>query len=140
MSAGYSGTPLAKKLGLRPDMRVVFLSAPQHYPGLLGALPQGTHLLSRAGRDMDFIQLFTRTQADLEKRLGSLREYLSSDGMLWISWPKETSVLARDLSGNDVRRIGLAAGLVDIKVCAVDDDWSGLKFMFRVSDRKRGNS
>ena len=140
MSAGYSGTPLAKKLGLRPDMRVVFLSTPQHYPRLLGALPRGTHLLSRAGRDMDFIQLFTRTQADLERRLGSLREYLSSDGMLWISWPKKTSELARDLSGNDVRRIGLAAGLVDIKVCAVDDDWSGLKFMFRVSDRKRGNS
>jgi len=135
MSAGYSGTPLAKKLGLRPDMRVVFLGTPDNYPSLVGPLPQGTHLLSRAGKDMDFIQVFTRSVADLERRLPSLRERLAADGMLWVSWPKQTSELASDLTGNDVRRLGLAEGLVDTKVCAVDEDWSGLKFVYRVKDR-----
>ncbi len=135
MPVGYSGTPLVKKLGIKPGMRVVFVRDPKHFASLLGPLPEDVRLLSRAGRDMDYVHLFVREQADLERRLANLEPRLARDGTLWISWPKKTSPLAKDLSGNGVRALGLAAGLVDVKVCAVDEDWSGLKFVRRVSQR-----
>lgn len=135
MPAGYSGTPLVKKLGIQPGMRVVFVRDPRHFAALLGPLPDDITLLSRPGRDMDYVHLFTRTEADLSKRFASLKERLAPAGMLWVSWPKKTSALFEGLTGDDVRRVGLAGGLVDVKVCAVDDDWSGLKFVRRVADR-----
>jgi len=137
MPAGYSGTPLVRKLGLEPDTRVLFVGAPEHLPALLGPLPPGIHLLGRAASDLDYVHLFVRTQAELNRRLPSLAQRIAPTGALWVSWPKKTSPLAQDLTGNEVRAAGLQAGLVDVKVCAVDDDWSGHKFVVRTSDRPK---
>jgi hypothetical protein len=133
--AGYSGTPLSKKLGYRSGMRCATLGAPSHHAALLGELPEGLTVLSRPGRDMDLVHLFARDEAELARRFAALAERLAPAGMLWISWPKKSSPLFTGLTEDGVRRIGLAAGLVDVKVCAVDEDWSGLKFVRRRSDR-----
>lgn len=133
--AGYSGTPLQKKLGLRAGQRVAFVGAPAHFARLLGELPERVQLLRRPASGMDLIHAFTRSASDLERRFPTWAKRLAPAGCLWISWPKKTSPLFTGLTGDDVRRIGLAAGLVDIKVCAVDEDWSGLEFVRRVADR-----
>ena len=133
--AGYSGTPLVKKLGIKPDMRVAFVGGPSHLGDLLGELPDGVKRLARLGKDLDYVHVFARDRADLVKRLPACVRAMKRDGMLWISWPKETSELFADLTGGDVRAAGLDAGLVDVKVCAVDEDWSGHKFCYRVADR-----
>jgi hypothetical protein len=133
--AGYSGTPLSKKLGYRTGMRCATLGAPAHFAALLGELPAGSTLLSKPGRDMDLLHVFTRGEADLTRRFAGLAKHLAPAGMLWISWPKKTSPLFTGLTEDGVRRVGLAAGLVDVKVCAVDEDWSGLKFVRRLGDR-----
>ena len=134
-TAGYSGTPLAKKLGLRPPMRTVFVGAPPHLPKLIGDMPEGVEVLARPGMDMDYVHLFAHDQSELERRLPRCVAALARDGALWISWPKKTSPLAADLTGAEVRKAGCDAGLVDIKVCAVDEDWSGHKFCYRRADR-----
>lgn len=133
--AGYSGTPLAKKLGLKAPMRAVFVGAPSHLPELLGALPDDVTVLTRPGTNMDFVHVFARDRAELYARLPRCVKALARDGSLWISWPKKTSALAADLSGTEVRKAGCDAGLVDVKVCAVDEDWSGHKFCYRISER-----
>lgn len=135
VTAGYSGTPLAKKLGLKTGQRVLFVDAPEGYDETLGDLPGGLDVKRRLVGDFDFLQVFLRRRADLGRRLPAARRRLRSDGMLWISWPKKTSPLWEDLTETDVRRWGLEHGLVDVKVCAVDDDWSGLKFVVPVKDR-----
>jgi hypothetical protein len=134
MTAGYSGTPLPKKLGIKPGMRAASLHAPKHYTKLLGAL-DGVRLGSRLGPELDFLHAFFRSASDLESAFPKLEASLAKNGTLWISWPKQSSPIAGDLDGNGVRTIGLAHGLVDVKVCAVDDDWSGLKFVRRLRDR-----
>lgn len=134
-AAGYSGTPLLKKLGLKAGMRACIVDAPSHYADLLGLLPEGIIMLETPAGDMDFIHCFARTQGDLETQLDDLKKHLAPAGMLWISWPKKTSSIETDLSSNRVRRTGLAGGLVDVKVCAVDADWSALKFVYRLKDR-----
>ena len=134
-TAGYSGTPLLKKLGLKAGMRASFVNAPPHYAALLGPLPEGIVLLETPDGDMDFIHCFARTQGDLETQFADLKNQLAPTGMLWISWPKKTSPLETDLSSNIVRNTGLAGGLVDVKVCAVDANWSALKFVYRLKDR-----
>lgn len=123
------------KLGFKPGMRVLFTAAPDNYRALLGKLPAGTTVLSRAGSDLDLAHLFCRRQTDLQRRLAGAKKALAKDGTLWISWPKKASGVQTDLSENDVRAAGLAAGLVDVKICAVDDTWSGLKFVYRLTDR-----
>lgn len=133
--AGYSATPLQKKLGFKPGMRVLFTGAPDNYREILGTLAPGIKVLSRAGRDLDLVHVFCRRKSDLRRRLTGARNALASDGMLWISWPKKSSGLQTDLGESDVRAAGLAAGLVDVKICAVDDTWSGLKFVYRLRDR-----
>lgn len=135
MPAGYSGTPLVKKLGLKTGQRAIAVNAPPHYGKLLGTLPAGFAFETRAAGTFDFMHVFASTQNDLKRRLPMLKKKLAYNGLLWVSWPKKTSALSQDLSENDVREIGLAAGLVDVKVCAVDDDWSGLKFVYRLQDR-----
>ena len=135
MPAGYSRTPLVKKLGIAPGMRVVFVSDPPHLAELLGPLPTGVTLLSRPGADMDYLHVFATSQKDLSIRLPKLARRLAPAGMLWVSWPKKTSTVRTDLSGGAVRASGLAAGLVDVKVCAIDADWSGHKFVIPVKDR-----
>lgn len=134
MTAGYSGTPLPRKLGLKPGMRAAALHVPKHYTKLLGPLP-GVRLSARLSSELDFVHAFFTRAADLDARFPKLRDALAKDGMLWISWPKGSSPLAGDLDGNRVRAIGLENGLVDVKVCAVDEDWSGLKFVRRLADR-----
>lgn len=133
--AGYSGTPLQKKLGLKPGMRAVFIREPQGYRETLGELPAGVRLLSRPGKKMEFVHLFCATIKDLRARLSGAKRALAREGTLWVSWPKKSSGMQTDLAEGDVRKAGLKLGLVDVKICAVDDTWSALKFVYRVKDR-----
>ena len=136
MTAGYSGTPLVKKLGIREGMTWAVVDAPDHYLELLPGLPSG---LTRAPADapgVDFVHLFVRASDGLEARLRALRGSMAQDGMVWVSWPKKASGVATDVTGDVVRSAALAAGLVDVKVCAVDDTWSGLKLVIRTADRR----
>ena len=135
MTAGYSGTALVRKLGLKVGMRVAFVDAPDHYRDLLGELPEPMRILHRPGRDMDFVHFFTSRRKRLDSRLPALKASLAATGMLWISWPKKSSSMATEVAESDIRAAGLAAGLVDVKICAVDEDWSGLKFVYRREDR-----
>ena len=128
--AGYSGKPLVEKLGIEPDHRLIVLGAPAGYPAGLGTLPEGVTMSQRLGA-ADVAILFTRASADLAKRFVPVVERLRPGGMFWVAWPKRASGEATDLTEDVVRRIGLAAGLVDVKVCAIDDTWSGLKFLRR---------
>lgn len=134
MTAGYSGTPLPKKLGIEAGMRAAAVCAPKHYTTLLGPVP-GVRIAARLSPGLDFLHAFFTRAADLEAAFPRLERSLARDGMLWISWPKRSSPLSRDLDENGVRATGLANGLVDVKVCAVDEDWSGLKFVRRAKDR-----
>lgn len=133
--AGYSGKPLAQKLGVKPGVTLAALSAPRNYATLLRPLPAGVKIQSKLGRAAPFIHFFSKRRAELARRFPSFARALTSDGTLWISWPKGTSGVATDLTEDVVRTIGLATGLVDVKVCAVDDVWSGLKFVRRLKDR-----
>jgi hypothetical protein len=133
--AGYSGTPLIKKLGIKEGFRAAFVDAPKDLAKDLGPLPASVRVLERPRQPMDFVLLFTKSTATLERDFAKIAELLSPTGMLWVSWPKKTSGVATDLSENNVRQIGLNAGLVDVKVCAVNDIWSGLKFVYRLQDR-----
>lgn len=135
MPAGYSGTPLARKLGIQPGTRVIALGAPGDYPALLDPIPEGASLASELPGSADFIHFFTAERAELEARLPELEAALEPTGVLWLSWPKKAAKVPTDLDGNVVRQLGLAAGLVDVKVCAVDETWSGLKLVYRLKDR-----
>ena len=134
-SAGYSGTPLIQKLGIQPGMRIYIQGAPEGYAVTLGPLPQAVTALQRLGQELDFIHFFTRQAKQLEERLPALKAALDYDGMLWISWPKKAAKVATDVDENLVRQLGLRAGLVDVKIAAVDETWSGLKFVYRLEDR-----
>ncbi len=133
--AGYSKTPLLKKLGIKAGMRVLLLNAPAAYLALLGPLPAGVTLLAAPESALDFIQLFSRESADLAGWFPRLKVALAPAGVLWISWPKRAARIPTDLSENLIRDMGLRQGLVDVKVCAVDESWSGLKFVYRLQDR-----
>lgn len=133
--ADYSGTPLVKKLGLKTGQRALLLDPPAHFFDLLGDLPEGIEWLGEDDHQLDYIHLFSERRAYLEAKLPLAVHLLSKTGMLWVSWPKKTSVLFLDLDGNQVRNMGLDAGLVDTKVCAIDLNWSGQRFMYRVKDR-----
>ncbi len=135
MSRDYSGTPLVKKLGIKPAMQVLFINAPDHYINLIGALPDEVVIHNRLCRDLSFIHYFAGNCADLEHWFPIMRDSLAKDGMLWVSWPKKASAVPTDVSDVVVREIGLANGLVDIKVAAIDETWSGLKFVWRKTDR-----
>jgi hypothetical protein len=133
--AGYSGTPLVQKLGIKPGHAICVVGAPATYGRTLGKLPEGVTLRRTPKAPLDLVQFFTTKRAALEARFGALAATLAPAGMLWVSWPKKSSGKATDLTEDVVRAIGLAAGLVDVKVCAVDDTWSGLKFVRRLKDR-----
>jgi hypothetical protein len=130
---GYSETPLIKKLGIKEGARLRFASAPKNFRSLLGPLPRTKAVAD--GDTLDFAILFVKSQAELAKQFPGLRDRLESNGMLWVSWPKRASGVPTDLSEGIVRDYGLGAGLVDVKVCAIDDTWSGLKFVRRLKDR-----
>jgi hypothetical protein len=135
-SAGYSGTPLVRKLGIRADHRVAVLGAPIEFDSELEPLPARVTLHHRLGRGpYDVLIFFSSLCGDLERRLPALVATLDYDGGLWLAWPKRGSGLTTDLGDGLVREIGLATGLVDNKVCAIDDHWSGLRFVYRRKDR-----
>jgi hypothetical protein len=134
--AGYSSTPLWKKLGYKAGLSAFVPGAPPGYAGLL-LLPAGVRVtwLARAGRGMGFVHLFALDAAVLHRRLATLRRQIAPDGVIWVSWPKQSSGVTTDISEDTIRAIALPLGLVDIKVCAVDATWSGLKFMIRKTER-----
>ncbi|HEV8357694.1 MAG TPA: DUF3052 domain-containing protein [Gemmatimonadales bacterium] len=133
--AGYSGRPLVGKLGLKPSHRYALPGAPAGFAGALEPIPPGARVVTKGRSQLDFVLLFASDRGTLGTRFPRWAARLSPAGMLWVAWPKKTSGVTTDLDGNVVRNIGLAAGLVDIKVCAVDEVWSGLKFVRRLRDR-----
>lgn len=134
--AGYSDRSLIDKLGIKDGMQVLILHAPAGYVELLPDLDERAMVTKRLDGRLDFIQYFATSVEQLNAVMPNLALHLVPDGMLWVSWAKRTSRLHNpDLNENVVRRLGLAAGLVDVKVAAVTDDWSGLKFVYRVKDR-----
>jgi len=133
--AGYSRKPLVAKLGIRAGASIAVLNAPRGYDRTLGRLPPRVSRKTAATGLLDFIQFFTSQKQELARRFAALKRALAPAGMLWISWPKRASGVPTDLTEDVVRAIGLAHGLVDVKVAAVDDVWSGLKFVRRLRDR-----
>ena len=135
--AGYSGTPLVKKLGFKEGFRAGLVSPPIGFQRELAPLPSNVSInVGTLTKPLDLIVLFADSQKMLKAEFPRLARKLTQNGMLWIAWPKKASGIATDLSGNTVRDIGLAAGLVDVKVCAINDIWSGLKFVYRLEDRR----
>jgi hypothetical protein len=136
MTAGYSGTPLPKKLGIKPGAVCAFVDAPADFAATLGALPADVEIRASVRGPLDVVVLFTKSRAALAKRFAGVAKHLAPAGGLWIAWPKKASGVSTDLTEDVIRPIGLAAGLVDNKVCAIDATWSGLRFVIRVKDRK----
>jgi hypothetical protein len=132
--AGYSATPLVKKLGIKENFNIEFVDAPSGFEAAL-ALPAGVTVNRRSRELLDLVLLFVKNRTQLEKKFNRCAQRLRPAGMLWISWPKKASGVDTDLTDNVVRGIGLAKGMVDVKVCAVDEVWSGLKFVIRLKDR-----
>jgi hypothetical protein len=139
--AGYSSTPLWKKLGYKSDLRVFLDSAPAEYAALLH-LPKGTNIiwLERSEVGMPFAHVFSKTAAELARKLRDLKRKIATDGVIWISWPKKSSGVQTDITEDTIRTLALPLGFVDIKVCAVDHVWSGLKLMIRKSERETFHS
>jgi hypothetical protein len=133
--AGYSGTPLPKKLGIKEKFQVLLLDIPAGVKAELNEVLATCRIVKDGHGPLDFAMIFVKEAADLKKKFSQVAKILEPAGMIWVSWPKKASGLATDLTENDVRRIGLQAGLVDVKVCAVNEVWSGLKFVIRVKDR-----
>jgi hypothetical protein len=135
--AGYSGTPLPKKLGIKDGFKVALPGIPSEVKKELDDAFRTCQIVDD-GKDLDLVHVFVKTQTELKKSFAGWAKKLQPAGILWVSWPKKSSGVASDLDENRVRDIGLAAGLVDVKVCAVNGVWSGLKFVIRVKDRAKG--
>ena len=134
--AGYSGTPLVRKLGIKPDSRLGLIGAPDGFDDTLGELPLGVRVVRRLGGPMfDVIVAFFDRRSELERRLATLVGTLDYAGGLWLAWPKRASGVPTDLTDNVVRDLGLATGLVDNKICAIDQVWSGMRLVYRLRDR-----
>jgi hypothetical protein len=135
-AAGYSGTPLPKKLGIKEGSRLALVGAPDDFlESTLVPLPDQVELRARARGPLDVIVFFTKARAELERRFGKLAAALDPAGALWIAWPKRSSGVETDLTEDILREVGLPQGLVDNKVCAIDDTWSGLRFVIRKENR-----
>lgn len=130
-SSGYSGTPLAKKLGYKPDDQVVLVNPPGDFLRQLHSIPRGVTFVGRPSPTVDLIHVFVTQRDDLAKHLIELRRIIKPDAMLWISWPKKASKVPTTVTEDTIRELALPLGLVDIKICAVDDIWSGLKLVIR---------
>jgi hypothetical protein len=133
--SGYSGTPLAKKLGIRAGARLFLHAPPEHYRELLAPLPESVSSVPRIDAHTDLIHLFVTRRAVLSTLLEGARAAMRDDAVIWVSWPKRAAAVATDITENVVRELALPLGLVDIKVCAVDATWSGLKLMLRQRER-----
>jgi hypothetical protein len=136
VTTGYSGTPLAKKLGIREGTVVQVINPPPNYAALVKPLPSGAAIRRSVSRAPSFVHVFCTKRAELAKHLKQLRKRITQDGTLWISWPKKASKVATDITEDAIRAECLPLGFVDIKVCAVDETWSGLKLVIRVSERQ----
>lgn len=136
MPAGYSGTPLANKLGYRAAMQVLLVGAPAGFRKLLEPLPDDVSFASRSGKSTDLVHLFTARRVELARNLRTLRRTLKPDAAIWVSWPKKASKVPTDITEDVIRAEALPLGLVDIKVCAVDETWSGLKLVLRKELRR----
>jgi hypothetical protein len=134
-AAGYSGTPLPRKLGIKPGTRLGLIAAPGGFDITLGQLPRDVVVRTTARGPLDVIVAFFDSVVALQRRLPVLRDALDPAGGLWIAWPKRSSGIETDLGDGVVRELGLDAGLVDNKVCAIDEVWSGLRFVYRLADR-----
>jgi hypothetical protein len=129
--AGYSGTPLSNKLGIKSGFKVFAVNAPADYPSLLEPLPDHVTFVKKLTNSVDLLHLFTKSAAELDAKLRAWRHAMKSDGTIWISWPKKASKVPTDITEDVIRAIALPMGLVDVKVCAVDETWSGLKLVIR---------
>ncbi len=134
--AGYSGTSLAKKLGIKEGFRVRTKNEPPHYLKIVAPLPGKVTISSSIRSDIDLWHLFTRSSRELADVLPKAMDQINQNGMIWVSWPKKSSGVSTDVTEDTIRKIALPLGLVDIKVCAVDDVWSGLKLVIRSSNRR----
>src|SRR5262245_55287272 len=137
MPAGYSTRSLPDKLGVKAGARIALVGAPAGYDLTLGKLPPGVQRAKALRGPLDLIQVFATSRAELARRFPALKKALAIDGALWVSWPKKASGVATDLGEDAIRETGLSYGLVDVKVCAVDEIWSGLKFVYRLADRRK---
>jgi hypothetical protein len=135
MPAGYSATPLVRKLGIKPGFKMCVINPPDHYWQLLGDLPDYVSVRQLSEGSFDLIHFFTQDKAQLEARMSELRGCITPAGMIWVFWPKKASGVVSDVNENVVRDLALKNGLVDVKVAAVDDIWSGLKLVIRLRDR-----
>ena len=133
--AGYSSTPLPKKLGIKEGSRIALINAPDNFQRELGTLPQDAVFVERVTKPLDIVLLFVLSERALLRDFAKLADKLATNGMIWVAWPKKSSGVATDLTFERVQRIGLDSGLVDVKICAIDEVWSGLKFVIRLKDR-----
>jgi hypothetical protein len=133
--AGYSGTPLVKKLGIKPGDSLYIFNAPERYFDWLFPVPEETSIHDKLKKELDFIHLFVDTQKAFKSTFTKSKKHLAKRGMMWVSWPKKSSNVPTDLDENIIRDYGLKEGLVDVKVCAVNEIWSALKFVYRLQDR-----
>lgn len=129
--AGYSGTPLVKKLGIKAGSEILLVGAPEGYLKLLEPLPDAVNFVSRLSGSTDIVHVFSARKAELETALSAFRRNMKPSAMLWVSWPKKSAKVPTDITEDTVREVALPMGFVDIKVCAVDDVWSGLKLVIR---------
>lgn len=136
MTSGYSKTPLARKLGIKPGYKIWVINAPKDYQSFFEGWPKDVELLSSPEIHVEFIHIFAQTLKDLSFHLEAAKPKLKKDGLLWVSWPKKSSKIPSEIDKFDVMRAGQAIGLVDVKVAAIDDDWSGHKLVYRVKDRR----
>lgn len=135
--AGYSGTPLVRKLGIRPNESVIAIGAPPQYAELLDGLPEGVSITNRMNKGVSFVHLFVTERTVLAKHLQNLRGRIDDAGALWVSWPKKAAKVPTDVTEDVIRAVALPLGFVDVKVCAVDETWSGLKLVIRREHRKQ---
>jgi hypothetical protein len=134
--AGYSGTPLVKKLGIKEGFKIFLLNAPENYLQLVSPLPEEVKIVQKITSDMDLIHIFSTKKIDLVRELNASLAIIKPDGVIWVSWPKKSSSLPTDITEDTIREIALPLGLVDIKVCAIDEVLSGLKLVIRKENRK----
>jgi hypothetical protein len=134
-TTGYSGTPLSKKLGIKPGFDMALINAPENYVDLLTDLPAGLQIATEVSKEYDLIHLFVKNQPEYLNRLPLLKNQIKQNGMIWVSWPKKASKILTDITEDIIRTKALQNGLVDVKVCAVDEIWSGLKLVLLLNDR-----
>lgn len=133
-TAGYSGTPLAKKLGIKEGFTIALINQPEYYFSLFTDFPENVKVINKTG--VDLVHYFASEEKKLQKDIGQLKNRIQPNGVIWISWPKKSSNVVTDVTEDVIRSIALKNGLVDIKVCAVDETWSGLKLVIPLKDRK----